>query len=277
MKTGNTLPSKSYPLSDIFSSQEQIGAELKSLLSRLHVLIIGPGLGRESYMTSYAKLALSLARESSMYVVLDADALLIVGQDPSIIHGYSRAVVTPNIVEFKRLGEKLGIDPKSPPDQLAVLVSRALGGVTVLQKGAHDFVSVDNTQVEDQARQTKETIEVDTEGGMKRCGGQGDVLSGCVGAMLAWGKCYQDGAFGCVYETHVFEALEPCYRDRSIPASRIPLLGAIGGSIVTRTTSRRVYLKQGRGVVTQDMLSEIGASFAEVFGDEAQGQDKGKL
>lgn len=47
--------------------------------------------------------------------------------------------------------------------------------------------------------------------------------------------------------------------------------------MVTRTASRRAFLKEGRAVVTQDMLSEIGASFAEVFGEDAQGQDKGKL
>ena len=57
----------------------------------------------------------------------------------------------------------------------------------------------------------------------------------------------------------------------------MPLLAALGGSMVTRTASRRAFLKEGRAVVTQDMLSEIGASFAEVFGEDAQGQDKGKL
>ena len=57
----------------------------------------------------------------------------------------------------------------------------------------------------------------------------------------------------------------------------MPLLAAIGGSMVTRTASRRAFYKEGRGVVTEDMLPEIGKSFAEVFGGEAQGEDKGKL
>lgn len=47
--------------------------------------------------------------------------------------------------------------------------------------------------------------------------------------------------------------------------------------MVTRTASRRAYFKEGRGVVTQDMLPEIGKAFAEVFGEETQGQDKGRL
>lgn len=57
----------------------------------------------------------------------------------------------------------------------------------------------------------------------------------------------------------------------------MPLLAAVGGSMVTRTASRRAFLKEGRGVVTQDMIPEIGRAFADVFGEDAQGQDKGKL
>jgi ATP-dependent NAD(P)H-hydrate dehydratase len=66
-------------------------------------------------------------------------------------------------------------------------------------------------------------------------------------------------------------------RDKSIPASRFPLLAAVGGSMVTRTASRRAFHKEGRGVVTQDMLPEVGKAFAEVFGEDTQGQDRGKL
>lgn len=62
-----------------------------------------------------------------------------------------------------------------------------------------------------------------------------------------------------------------------IAASRVPLLAAIGGSMVTRTASRRAFYKEGRGVVTEDMIPEIGKAFADVFGEDAQGQDQGKL
>jgi ATP-dependent NAD(P)H-hydrate dehydratase len=47
--------------------------------------------------------------------------------------------------------------------------------------------------------------------------------------------------------------------------------------MVTRTASRRAFHKEGRGVVTQDMLPEVGKAFAEVFGEDTQGQDRGKL
>ncbi|KAF7356495.1 ATP-dependent (S)-NAD(P)H-hydrate dehydratase [Mycena venus] len=241
-------------------SSEQVSPELKSILSRLHVLVIGPGLGREPYMQSFAKEALGLARKQGMFVVLDADALWMVGQDISLIKGYRRAVVTPNVAEFSRLSEQLGVDPKTPADERAGL-------------GATDIISVDTTGdaasleasqlagADPQKEKAQETVEVDTKGGLKRCGGQGDVLSGTVGTMLAWAKCYEDGIFG----------------NGSIPASRFPLLAAVGGSMVTRTASRRAFFKEGRGVVTQDMLPEVGKAFAEVFGEETQGQDRGKL
>lgn len=186
----------------------QVTPQLQSLLSRLHVLIVGPGLGREPYMQSFAKLAIQIARESGTYLVVDADALFLVGRDPSIIKGYRRAVLTPNVVEFKRLSEQVGVDPVAPAEERAALISKKLGGVTVLQKGRHDLIAVDTTGTEadlqasqldpsnEEREKTAETVEVDIEGGFKRCGGQGDVLSGCVGSWLAWGKCYEDGAFG---------------------------------------------------------------------------------
>jgi ATP-dependent NAD(P)H-hydrate dehydratase len=58
-----------------------------------------------------------------------------------------------------------------------------------------------------------------------------------------------------------------CPRNNTIPASLIPLLAAVGGSMVTRTASRRAFSKEGRSVVTQDMIPEIGKSFQEVFED----------
>jgi ATP-dependent NAD(P)H-hydrate dehydratase len=156
-------------------------------------------------MESFATMAMSLARSRGMFLVLDADAIRIVGTNISLIKGYQRAVVTPNVVEFKRLSEQVGIDPSTPASKRAGLVSRELGGVTVFQKGGKDIISVNTTgaaanlkasKLENVNEEAEETIEVDMEGGLKRCGGQGDVLSGCVGTFLAWGKCYEDGAFG---------------------------------------------------------------------------------
>jgi ATP-dependent NAD(P)H-hydrate dehydratase len=78
--------------------------------------------------------------------------------------------------------------------------------VTIVQKGAKDIIAVDTTgdaadpeesKVQGGKKEAiKEQVEIDTKGGYKRCGGQGDILSGVVGTMLAWGKCYEEGVFG---------------------------------------------------------------------------------
>ena len=164
-------------------------------------------------MQNYAKVALDLARARAMFLVLDADALWLVGQDTALVKGYRRAVLTPNVVEFKRLCEQVGVGvggDSVPPGERAREVSKRLGGVVLLEKGPKDVVAIDTTgeaaslaeskieiaQGGEEKEKINEVIEVDVEGGLKRCGGQGDVLSGAVGAMLAWGKCYEDGAFG---------------------------------------------------------------------------------
>jgi len=169
---------------------------------------MGPGLGREAYMQSYARMALSIARERAMFIVLDADALWMVQEELGLIRGYRRAVLTPNVVEFKRLSESAGISPDVPARERAAELSRRLGGVVVLEKGPTDLIASDTTgefasleasgldEENGEKQRLREVVEVDVTGGLKRCGGQGDVLSGAVGTILAWGKCYEEGAFG---------------------------------------------------------------------------------
>lgn len=74
------------------------------------------------------------------------------------------------------------IPKDAPADSLASRISRELGDIVILQKGAQDIISNGpRTEIND------------VEGGLKRCGGQGDILSGTVGTLLAWGKGYAEG------------------------------------------------------------------------------------
>lgn len=38
-------------------------------------------------------------------------------------------------------------------------------------------------------------LQCDTQGGLKRMGGQGDILSGAIAAFLAWGKAYEENVW----------------------------------------------------------------------------------
>lgn len=84
-------------------------------------------------------------------------------------------------------------------------ISRALGGVTILQKGKEDIIATNTGGASaeearesrvDPSENTEEQIVIDVPGGLKRCGGQGDILTGTIGTILAWGKCYEDDVFG---------------------------------------------------------------------------------
>lgn len=54
-------------------------------------------------MQSAARVAIRLAREKGVYVVVDADGLWLVQNEPDCVKGYERCVLTPNVVEFGRL------------------------------------------------------------------------------------------------------------------------------------------------------------------------------
>jgi ATP-dependent NAD(P)H-hydrate dehydratase len=58
-------------------------------------------------MQTFARLAVEIAKEQGMFLVIDADGLYMIGHDLDLVKGYRRAVLTPNIVEFKRLSEQL--------------------------------------------------------------------------------------------------------------------------------------------------------------------------
>lgn len=181
--TPTTEPSQPSP-TDRESDPGAVSANIADLLPRLHVLVVGPGLGRDPAMHAAAARVLRTAREKGLPLVLDADALLIVQKDPELVSGYEAAVLTPNVVEFSRLCKAvdLDVDPGEGGSRAVEALAKRLGGVTIVQKGKQDLVS--NGEV---------TLAVDVEGGRKRSGGQGDTLTGSVATFLAWRKAYLDG------------------------------------------------------------------------------------
>jgi len=225
---------------------------MEGLIDRLHIVVVGPGLGREERTQSIGRVALEVAKAQQKYIVIDADGLWLIQNEPHLIKGYERAVLTPNVVEFKRLCDVMNIPKDSPPDKLAGLLSQAFGNVTILQKGAQDIVS-----------NGERTEVVDIEGGLKRVGGQGDITSGTVGTFLAWGYNYQQ--------------VQNNSDEQGLKIKDIPLLAAIGGSHITRVASRIAFGKYGRGVLTSNMLEEIGPAYEALFGEGGEKGLKGQL
>ncbi|KOS14420.1 ribokinase-like protein [Malassezia pachydermatis] len=228
-----------HPILDHTKSTEDVRNELRALFKRLHSVVIGPGLGRDTSMQSFARVALEVARESNLYAVVDADGLWLVQNDPESVKGYKRAILTPNVVEFQRLCDAMGVEAS---DDAAQRLSIALGGLTIVEKGQVDRI-VTPTDI----------VICDEEGGLKRCGGQGDLLSGTLGTFLAWAQRFEE-------RTEAGEDLP------SIPAERLPLLAALGASTVTRVASRRGFARLRRSMLANDLLDEIGPAYESTFG-----------
>lgn len=189
-----------------------LATSIIDLLPRFHVLVIGPGLGRDALMQDVCASVITEARKSGLPLVLDADGLLLAQTRPELVHGYRECILTPNVVEFARLCKAQGIDPgqyKGEGEGAAALAEK-LGGVTVLRKGARDWIS-----------DGERTIVGDLPGGLKRSGGQGDTLTGSIATFLGWRKAYLDKLWEHDGELDKWELLA---------------LAAFGGSCITRVS-----------------------------------------
>lgn len=211
------------PASSADTDAKQIAARIIPLLDRLHVLVIGPGLGRDPLMQDTCALVAAAARDRGMPMVLDADALQLVQRDPALVRGYGLAVLTPNVVEFGRLTHALGVDEQvqsaaaqeGGETAKVEALARALGGVMIVQKGPRDRIS--NGTV---------TYTVDLAGGKKRSGGQGDTLTGSIATFLGWRKAYMDG----IWET-----------GKKLKDEELVGLAVFGGSAITRVSCYRPF------------------------------------
>ncbi|KAH9823508.1 Ribokinase-like protein [Melampsora americana] len=212
--------------------------EFKELISRLHVLIIGPGLGRDQDIQDWAKFAIEVAIELKVFLVLDADALWLLQNHPDLIRNYKNVILTPNHIEFQRLLKSCSIEIQNQSElDLAHHLSTSLGGCTILKKGQVDLIVGDGF----------DSIRIETEGSPKRCGGQGDILSGLVGTWLAWGQLYLNR------------------NPNQIKVDEILLISARLGSKLTRMSSNLTFHQFGRSMQTSDILNFIHPSFEKVY------------
>lgn len=209
--------------------------EVEKWLPRLHALVVGPGLGREDALLKNVKGILEASKARAIPVVIDADGLWLIAQQPTLIQGYQKAVLTPNHMEFIRLSEAVLRDPVDSSDRRGAVLrlSQALGNVTVVQKGEQDVIS-DGEQV----------LECNLQGSNRRCGGQGDLLSGFLGVLVQW------ALHAGPEKTNGFSPL---------------LVAAFGACSLTRQCSHQAFQKYGRSTTTSDMIAEIGPAFSRLF------------
>ncbi|RKP37357.1 Ribokinase-like protein [Dimargaris cristalligena] len=218
----------------------EIVERVAELLPRIHALVVGPGLSRDPLLLKCSGMIIEKAKERDMPIVIDADGLLLIQKNPALIAGYQNAILTPNVNEFRRLCDATGVKMDDGANhQLARQLSQALGGVTIIQKGAQDVIT-----------NGEEVLVCEEAGGLKRCGGQGDILSGVLGAFMAWGVGYRRKIWS---------------HEGALEAQQISLLAAYAGCSVTRRASKLAFQRYGRATVTERVLDFIQPSFTDLF------------
>lgn len=87
---------------------------------------------------------------------------------------------------------------------------------------------------------------IDCEGGLKRSGGQGDILTGLVATSLAW---------GLAYEKEVWQHTHPVKKED------VAMTACFGACVINRECSRLAFEKHKRALQSSDVLAEIGPFF----------------
>ena len=151
-------------------------AHLHALIEKATVIAIGPGLGR----SSWAQTLLSTALEASRPMVIDADALNLLAENPARRNDW---ILTPHPGEAARLLETTASDIQSNRFQAVRNIQRSYGGVCVL-KGAGTLI--------DDGTDPVGLCDAGNPG--MASGGMGDVLTGVIAGLMAQGLTLIDAA-----------------------------------------------------------------------------------
>ncbi|WJX27111.1 ATP-dependent NAD(P)H-hydrate dehydratase [Trifolium repens] len=214
-------------------------SEVDKWLERFDCLVIGPGLGRDPFLLDCVSEIMRRARKSNIPIVIDGDGLFLVTNHLELVSGYALAVLTPNVNEYKRLVEKVLSSEVNNEDatQQVLSLAKQIGGVTILRKGKSDLISDGDT-----------VKSVSIYGSPRRCGGQGDILSGSVAVFLSWAR------------QHI-EAAGP---DSNISCKNPAVLGSIAGSSMMRKAASLAFSNKKRSTVTGDIIECLGKSLEDI-------------
>ncbi|KAF2363008.1 ATP-dependent (S)-NAD(P)H-hydrate dehydratase [Trinorchestia longiramus] len=213
-------------------------AEISQWLPRLHSLVLGPGLGRRPQIFATLNYIIQDAIDKQIPMVFDADALFYLNDNFDVLKGYKNIILTPNRVELARLYRSV-MKRDLRADDIEVenieQLSKRLG-VTILSKGQTDIIVGDDV-----------VLKCDIPGAPRRCGGQGDVLSGTAALFYYW-------AHGTAVACH----------NTQLPLPPAPL-AAWAAAALTRTAMNIAFRSSGRSTLTSDVLNTVPQAFSSLF------------
>ena len=214
--------------------QEYGMVELDKWLPMLDCVVVGHGLGKSQQMLGRISIILEKIKRLKLPVVIDGDGLRHVMVSPGVIRGYSMAVITTNTEEFSSLVQSLLHKevPMNPDRSILEELCKYLGHVTIIQKGSEDLIS-----------DGERTEVCDAGGSPRRCGGQGDILSGILGTLLHWSHTSHN------YQSHT---VTPAWA-----ACRL-----------VRAASLQGFTTLGRACTASDIVDQIHSQFRLIFESE---------
>ncbi|CAH2042153.1 unnamed protein product, partial [Iphiclides podalirius] len=207
-------------------------SKLNFILSKMDVIVIGPGLGREDDIMKLTYEIIETCKSLKKPLVIDADGLYAVWKNMSILKDYPSpgVILTPNHKEAMRLIEAV-------PTRYSLWYEYWGNNVSVLTKGAQDRFFSSSAPFKWSS----------SEGGSgRRAGGQGDILSGSLATFYNW-------------------ALKGniCENAQSVPFAQS--VASYAAAKLTRACNLRAYEIYGRGMIASDMLKEIHKAFDEEY------------
>ncbi|KAM6566145.1 hypothetical protein CsatA_025273 [Cannabis sativa] len=236
---------ESYSVSNVFrdedkkSISDKVLAEVDKWMERFDCLVVGPGLGRDPFLLDCVSEIMKHARQSNVPIVVDGDGLFLVTNCLDLVSGYPLAVLTPNVNEYKRLVQKVLKCEVNDDDAIGQLLSLAqqIGGVTILRKGKCDLISDGET-----------VTSVSIYGSPRRCGGQGDILSGSVAVFTSWAR----------------QLVSSSDRNTSISPRNPTMLGCIAASTLLRKAASHAFNVKKRSTLTTDIIEYLGRSLDDI-------------
>jgi adenylyltransferase/sulfurtransferase len=167
------------------SNEEEFTRETDCLLSRMHSLVIGPGLGRDKFLQARARALFTKANDLMLPIILDADGLLMVQEQFELIKSNSNVLLTPNRIELERLMNAFYAPTQYnlkgvSTENIADLVKKFSHDmqVAILAKGMTDIICDHSPPIQ--------MLTDSSSGSGRRCGGQGDITSGLAGVYIHW-------------------------------------------------------------------------------------------
>lgn len=214
---------------DIYEKDRERSVQnIEAWLHKFDCVVVGPGLGRDPAIIDTVSVLIERIRERKIPMVIDADGLWIVKDNVDLVKGCNQVVLTPNVVEYTRLADVLGVDSNS--DDGLQQICNVLDGPVIVRKGKEDVISGPGVA----------QLVCTAEGSPRRAGGQGDVLSGAIATFIAWNFSPRRTGTSSV---RAIDTMMACY----------------SGCLVARMASQKAFQKLRRSMGAMDLIKELGS------------------